>query len=615
MTTQSKIALFRKIFRGREDAYGLGDGKCVRKPITDILIGSHLRGTVRIGMYPLSPTIMDGSGIYWCAADVDSHGATGLDAFNSQHDSRLDFNYVVRTMAEKAHELGIQPYYERSKSGDGCHIFLFFSEAVEAVKGISLMRCFCDYVEQETGFVIAEIFPKQTKLASKESVGNYLNLPLNGKTLVDKGYTAFFDPDTGHFAENQWEVLEDICENMIEPDMLDMLIDSEVTLISTVTDSKGHVKVAGVDYPAILRGELLDTIGGRTDHLIRLAGHWWQVGIWEDEAVELGLAWDIRNELVLDEDPQYHGQYGKLGKIEGTVRAIYTRNNNKTQEIKEEVLEKQRLLVPIESMYSEDFRAVVKAGLGRKVRLHPMPRISDAFGDMRPGDVGIVLARPSVGKSILGQTIAHEVSIQQDMKVAFFSMEMSGELIVGRAASMLTGWSPGELADLVLKDQDDTVQHRLDEYQKAFLVSTAGALTLTQIREELILDKSIGFAVLDYLSLIVGEGKSIYERTSSVARGLKVLAKDTNTAILCLAQINRSGQDGVPVTLNMGRDSGAIEEGADYVIGMWTDEIPGVTKTIKARLLKNRRGIAGVTETMLFKNYMLVAMEEEAKDE
>jgi len=616
MDTHDKVTLFKRVFRGREDAYGFGEGECIRKPLTDELIGRHLRGHIRIGQYPLSPTILNGEGVYWCAADIDNHGASGLDAFNDKHDTILSPLYAVGLMAAKAHELGFIPYCERSKSGAGCHVFLFFEEPVLAIKAISLMRCLCDHVEQETGFAVSEVFPKQVKLSTDKNVGNYINLPMNGKELLDKGFTAFFDPATGEVAPNQWDILQDICANMIGVDLLDMLIDSgEVSLVSTVQDPSGKVKAIGADYSAILRGELSDNIGGRTDHLVKLAGHWWQIGVWVDEAVEIGKAWDKSNELGLDDDPAYQQQYGKIGKVEGTIRALYKSNNTKTQEIKEDVQNKRKLLVPVESLYESEFQSVVKAGMSRRVRLHPMPRISDAINDMRPGDVGIVLARPSVGKSLLGQTLAHEVALNQEMRVAFFSMEMSGELVVSRAASMLTGWDAGFIEDIIMKEEDAPIKHRLDEYKGTFLVSTAGALTLAQIREELLADPGIGFAVLDYLGLIVGDGRSIYERTSSVARGLKVLAKDTSTAVLCLAQINRSGLDGEPVTLNMGRDSGAIEEGADYVIGMWQEDIPGVSKAIKAQLIKNRRGQSGITEMMLFQDYMLVAMEGGREDE
>jgi len=610
-TSKEKLSLFRRVFRGRDDAYGYGAGKCIKKPVTNAVITSHLKGAERIGQYPLSPAIMGGSGVFWVAADIDSHGATGLLAFNDKHDTILTANYAVKLMTNKANELGVVPYTERSKSGDGCHVFLFFADAVEAIKGISLMRCLCDHVEQETGFSITEIFPKQSRLDASTSFGNYINLPLNGRAAVTQGFTAFFDPATGEAYSDQWELLSQICDNMTKADFLDMLIESgDVPIISTVVDKAGHTRVAGINYAAIIRGELSDSIGGRTDHLVRLAGHWWQMGIYVEEAVELGIAWDIRNDLGLDTDPQYFKQFGSLGKIEGTIRDIYRRNDAKVETV-DQVVEKQSGLIPIESAYVTGYKEVIKAGSKRRVQLRPLPDINRALGAMRPCDVGIILARPAVGKSFLGQTIAHDVALHQKMKVAYISMEMTEEGLIERAAAMLTSWDSKVIANMAMDDEDETIIYRLNEYAGSFLIATNGTYTLDKIRELLEAEPDVGLVVLDYLSLITGTGKSIYERTSSVARGLKVLAKETNTAVLCLSQVSRAGIDGEPITLNMGRDSGAIEEGADWIIGIWSDELPGVTKTIQARLLKNRRGISGITQTMLFKNNMLVAMQEE----
>ena len=88
-------------------------------------------------------------------------------------------------------------------------------------------------------------------------------------------------------------------------------------------------------------------------------------------------------------------------------------------------------------------------------------------------------------------------------------------------------------------------------------------------------------------------GNSIYERTSYVARQLKTLAKVTNAAVMMLSQVSRKAGDGTePITLEHGRDSGAIEEGADFLIGMWRDDT--VENLIHAQLLKARRGGSGI---------------------
>lgn len=600
MTTQDKLALFKQVFRGRADAYGFGNGECVKKPITDKLLLSHLAGKCRVGLYPLSPDIMGGSGIYWCAADIDAHGATGLEAYNRKHNSRLDAPYVVKAMNEKAHELGVKPYAERSKSGDGCHVFLFFADAVDAIKGISLMRCLCDHAETETGFAVSEIFPKQVKLASDNSYGNYLNLPLSGRLLVEQGRTAFFDPATGKIPESQWDVLRGITENMIDPALLDMLIESkEVLLAKTAVDSNGYIKPVGVDYAAILSGKLSDDIGGRTDHLVRLAGHWWQRGDRIAEAVQQGLMWDTANELGLDGDPEYAGQFGKAGKVVGTIRDIYRRNDIKASAAKESANQEDAVepaLVPIESNYDMEFRDIIKAGMARRVYLYCMPKISDRIGGMRPGDLGIVLARSGIGKSFLGHSIAHEVALGKEMKAAFFSMEMSAELMISRSLQMATGWGDKVLEDMVMDDDDETIKYRLNEYEGRFLVSYKSAMKLPDIQTALLADPEIGFAVIDYLGLIQSSGRSLYESVSVVARALKGVAKETHTAIMCLCQTRRIDKF-TPVTLEMGRDSGVIEEGTDYLLGMWRD-CPE-NKIIVVELLKNRRGEADLRDHMI----------------
>lgn len=79
------------------------------------------------------------------------------------------------------------------------------------------------------------------------------------------------------------------------------------------------------DYSQMLNGEVVNE--GRTATLTKLAGHWYSKGISVDEAVILGKNWDTGNNIGLDNDPQYQNQYSGTGKVEGTIRDIYRRNN------------------------------------------------------------------------------------------------------------------------------------------------------------------------------------------------------------------------------------------------------------------------------------------------
>jgi len=170
-----KVDIFKDLFRGRMDAYGAGKGQCVKQQLTDSLLIEHLSGNgTRIGMYPLSPDIENGTSSWWITIDFD--------------DSCLD-------TAKKAYAaldtLGIQAYIETSKS-KGHHVWIFCSEPINAVN----LRTVADFAMQQAHIADYELFPKQdplTKDASgKWNFGNYINLPLYGQD-VKNGRTTFLD--------------------------------------------------------------------------------------------------------------------------------------------------------------------------------------------------------------------------------------------------------------------------------------------------------------------------------------------------------------------------------------------------------------------------------------
>ena len=120
----------------------------------------------------------------------------------------------------------------------------------------------------------------------------------------------------------------------------------------------------------------------------------------------------------------------------------------------------------------------------------------------------------------------------------------------------------------------------------------------------------IGVIGIDYLGLMDGPGSNTYETTSRLATGAKNIAKLLNVPVIMLSQVNRKGGSGhSEISLEMGRDSGAIEEGADFVLGLWKQprdekdmdiwanglsEGPGEIDLI-CKILKNRKGSEGST--------------------
>lgn len=91
-----------------------------------------------------------------------------------------------------------------------------------------------------------------------------------------------------------------------------------------------------------------------------------------------------------------------------------------------------------------------------------------------------------------------------------------------------------------------------------------------------------------------GPGVSEYEIISRLSTGLKSTAKLLNIPVIVLAQVSRKGGSGSDeITLDMGRGSGAIEEAADFVLGLWQAMGDDGAKELICKILKNRKGPAG----------------------
>jgi len=97
--------------------------------------------------------------------------------------------------------------------------------------------------------------------------------------------------------------------------------------------------------------------------------------------------------------------------------------------------------------------------------------------------------------------------------------------------------------------------------------------------------------LVDYIGLIGSKGASRYERMSYVAEQLKVIAKATNTIMVCASQIHRKGEDGGEVNLHDAKDSGSIENSSGLVLGVWREGEDG--RSMKLKVLKNTKGRAG----------------------
>jgi len=267
-----------EIFKGRDDAYGAGDGLCVKELVTDDVIKAHLIGKQRIGRYPLSPDIMNGTGTWWAVVDIDKN----------------DLDLAIRFSGALEH-IEIPCYIERSKS-KGYHPWVFFTEPVEATKARALMQYGIAVVERDTGYEIKEVFPKQDHV-STDGYGNYMNLPLFG-TDVKNGRTVFLDAEDGYNPySDQWKSLASI--EKVSPKLIDELIEiGELELeLQTETEPEKDKKDNWV-APA-LKGV---SEGERNNTATRLAGYFHSQHVAANIILEQLRLWNEKNDPPLNDN-------------------------------------------------------------------------------------------------------------------------------------------------------------------------------------------------------------------------------------------------------------------------------------------------------------------------
>jgi hypothetical protein len=239
-----------------------------------------------------------------------------------------------------------------------------------------------------------------------------------------------------------------------------------------------------------------------------------------------------------------------------------------------------------------------------------------------PGEVMTILGRSGVGKTAFALNLAERMTVQDRLPTLIFSLEQPGAELFERIASMTIGWHGREIEERA-RTEDPELSGRLVEVCEHWEHVVVVEKPCTLDRLDGLLTESRGLwpdplrlVVVDYLGLI-GQRRptSPYEHTSAVARELKNLAKRHRVAIVVLCQVDREGgSGGEEITLRMARDSGVIEEAADYLLGIWRPELrEGLPKEerlklkgqLKARVLKNRHGPAPRTVTLHFEDTLL----------
>lgn len=250
-----------------------------------------------------------------------------------------------------------------------------------------------------------------------------------------------------------------------------------------------------------------------------------------------------------------------------------------------------------------------------QTRGKPKQGILSGFTDLdrltrgfQKGNLVIIAARPSVGKTAFALNIAQNVAAEQGKNVAMFSLEMSAEELGLRLISMIARVDSYQLLSGKLNNDDlqsiasavETISH-----ENLFIddVSTSGVMEIRNKCRRMSRQAPLDMILIDYIQRIdipgYKDGKQ--NMVAYISNAFKSLAREMNCPVLVLAQLNRASQgrnvkDHRPMLSDI-RDSGAIEQDADMVIFLHREDYykPAEERdnVVEVILAKNRNGAIG----------------------
>lgn len=238
---------------------------------------------------------------------------------------------------------------------------------------------------------------------------------------------------------------------------------------------------------------------------------------------------------------------------------------------------------------------------------------------LQGGDLVVLAARPSMGKTAFAINIAEHVALNEGLPVAVFSMEMAASQLAVRIVGSIGRINQGRLRTGKLTDEEwPRLTEAIERLRTVSLhIDETPGLTPSELRANARrLARQcgkLGLIVVDYLQLMSGsktDGENRATELGEISRGLKMLAKELGCPVIALSQLNRSVEqrtDKRPMMSDL-RESGAIEQDADIIMFIYRDEYytkdqckePGVAEII---IGKQRNGPTG-TVKLAFLNHM-----------
>ena len=203
------------------------------------------------------------------------------------------------------------------------------------------------------------------------------------------------------------------------------------------------------------------------------------------------------------------------------------------------------------------------------------------LGGLKRGDLVIVAARPSLGKTSLVLNYARNAAARQQASVAFFSIEMAAEQLVQRLLATESGVDSTKLTFGVHSERDERkIMQALGVLgDLPIFFDDSASLTISDMRakaKRLQLERGLDLIVVDYLQLMSSglRNDNRVQEVSYITRALKQLARDIDVPVLACSQLSRASEsraNNMPLLSDL-RESGSIEQDADVVMFIYRED-------------------------------------------
>lgn len=541
MNTQEIGQKLFETFVGRTDVFAVADDHGgfhpVHNPLELSYLVRHLNQVACAGFYVMLP---------------DNTVVSSAIDFDGKHEA--DWQKRTAAVADWLRSAGLEPLVEVSQSGAGAHVWLLFSERIEAW----LVRAFWRWVLERAQVQCREIFPKQDSLAgTSKGLGNLIRFPLWEKSrFVDAEWqdldTAVALADVALYARD---------------DLIDLATRGGAVLRPDPTigapSEPGDLLPSRV-HKAISRGLCKNRwdgdTGGLTDrsrsgvafsfvaHLIR--------SFVPTAEIEIGLrAWCERHDVL--------EKGARPNWVRQTVNKAYDMVWHQSETASQHVdTFEGAMLHYLDSLGDESIRWY-DSGIAP---------LDLSYPGVGPGEILVVAARPSHGKSAFAIQWADWMACHHHVPVLFVSEEMSEQAIGSRLVARVLRIDENTYSKAVDAECRSLTHAHYEGAPPVFLVNSVGTIErLEEMTHQAVASDGVGALVIDYTQLLRARAERRTEAVAQVSQRLRQLTTQHRLMTLAVVQLNREierriGKDNkLPRMSDIG-DSGQIERDADVIM-------------------------------------------------